>query len=247
LEAAMLDLSDLASVRAFAEGFLARHGALHLLVNNAGVMIPPLGRTRDGFELQIGVNHLGHFALTGLLMPRLLETGGARVVVVSSIAHRSGRISLDDLNWERRRYSRIAAYGQSKLANLLFAGELARRLEASGAGVIVAAAHPGWTDTNLVKHSGLAAFFTPFLAQGPGPGALPTLRAATGADVRNGDYYGPGGFMQLKGAPVPVGRNARARDARTAADLWELSERLTGVRLDVRALAAATGSAPAGS
>ncbi|MEL7976564.1 oxidoreductase [Isoptericola sp. F-RaC21] len=220
-----LDLADLASVRAFAADLAE---PVDLLVNNAGVMVPPLTRTADGFELQLGTNHLGHFALTNLLLPRVR----GRVVTVSSSAHRFGAIDVDDLNWERRRYRPMAAYGQSKLANLLFTAELQRRLAAAGSPVIAVAAHPGMAATHLLSERRGAGHLmhrvsVPF-AQPAEDGALPTLYAAVG-DVPGDSYAGPSGFLEGRGAPTLVGRSARARDAAVARRLWDVSTSLTGV------------------
>ena len=167
-----LDLADLSSVKAFAAAFLKAHNRLDLLINNAGVMMCPYSKTADGFEIQMGTNHLGHFALTGLLLPLMKKTEASRLVVVASLAHRMGDIDLSDLNWERRRYNTSRAYGDSKLANLLFAYELARRLESDGNTPRVTAAHPGWTATELQRHSGMMGFLNTFFAQGPDMGAL---------------------------------------------------------------------------
>ncbi|HEY3186429.1 MAG TPA: oxidoreductase [Solirubrobacteraceae bacterium] len=222
-----LDLADLASVRAFAEGW---PGDLDVLINNAGVMATPETRTKDGFELQIGTNHLGHFALTNLLLPRIRD----RVVTVSSGAHRLGKIRLDDLNWERGGYSRWQAYGQSKLANLLFTGELQRRLTGAGSDVRAVAAHPGYAATNLQQHTGsfiqnaIMAISNRVIAQSEDMGALPTLYAAT-QDIPGDSYVGPDGFQEQRGHPTLVGRSGAARDRATAERLWELSEQLTGV------------------
>jgi len=232
VEVAPLDLGSLASVRAFAAALRARRERLDLLINNAGVMIPPLGRTEDGFELQIGINHLGHFALTGLLLEPVLAASAGRVVVVASLAHRAGVIELDDLSWERRRYRPWRAYAQSKLANLLHMVELQRRLEAARAGALCAAAHPGWTATNLQQHSGFIQRVNPLLAQTAREGAWPTLRAATDPGVRGGDYFGPAGLFELKGPPRRVVVSKRARDPELAQRLWARSEVLTGVRYD---------------
>jgi NAD(P)-dependent dehydrogenase (short-subunit alcohol dehydrogenase family) len=230
---AALDLSDLDSVAAFAERFASDHQRLDLLVNNAGVMVPPLGRTKQGFELQMGTNHLGHFALTARLLPLLESTTGSRVVVVSSTAQSAGRISRDDLNWERRSYRPLAAYGQSKLANMMFALELHRRLSAAGSSVRAVAAHPGWTATELQREVGLARFFNPILAMKPPEGALPTLRAAVDPSAASGSYWGPSRFLELIGPPVPARVPRRARDESTARWLWEESERLTGVTFSI--------------
>jgi NAD(P)-dependent dehydrogenase (short-subunit alcohol dehydrogenase family) len=223
-----LDLGDLDSVRAFAGAFKGRYQALHTLINNAGVMHPPFGKTKQGFETQFGVNHLGHFALTGLLLDVITRTPGARIVTVSSGAHRMGRIDFDNLNAEKG-YRSNGAYAQSKLANLLFTYELQRRLEAVGKEAMAVAAHPGWTATNLQQHSGLLNFLNQFFAQTPEMGALPTLRAATAPDVRGGDYYGPGRFMELVGHPKKVSSNSRSHDEAVAARLWAVSEEMTGV------------------
>jgi NAD(P)-dependent dehydrogenase (short-subunit alcohol dehydrogenase family) len=231
-EVRQLDLSDLASVRAFAEAW---EDGLDVLVNNAGVMAPPEGRTRDGFELQIGTNHLGHFALTNLLLPRIRD----RVVTVSSPAHRIGTIDLDDLNWQKRGYSRWRAYGQSKLANLLFTLELQRRLEGAGSQIRALAAHPGYAATNLQSHTqsfiqNTAMRITNLLvAQSEEMGALPTLYAAT-QDLPGNSYVGPDGFREQRGHPTLVGRSSAASDEETAKRLWELSEQLTGVSFPLR-------------
>jgi len=223
-EVRALDLADLASVRAFARGI---DEEVDVLVNNAGVMNVPYARTKDGFEMQLGTNHLGHFALTNLLLPRITD----RVVVVASGAHRMGRIRLDDLNWERG-YHRHRAYGQAKLANLLFMLELQRRLAASASPVRAVAAHPGWAATNLQSRSGnriengLMAVGNRLLAQNADMGALPTLFAAT-QDIPGNTYIGPDGRGELRGHPTVAGRSKYAEDADVAAKLWTESERLT--------------------
>ena len=224
-----LDLASLASVRRFADEW--DDSEIHLLINNAGVMIPPLTRTPDGFELQFGTNHLGHFALTNLLLPNI--TG--RVVTVSSSMHQVGRIDFDDLNWERRRYHRWAAYGQSKLANLLFTKELQRRLTAAGSPVLSTAAHPGYAATDLQFHSGsglwdaFGRLGNSLFAQSESAGALPTLYAAF-ADIPGDSFIGPGGMQGMRGAPRPVKRSRRAQDEAVARRLWEVSEQLTDTR-----------------
>ena len=226
-----LDLASLDSVRAFAASW---QGDIDLLINNAGVMIPPLSRTADGFELQFGTNHLGHFALTNLLLPHVAAAG--RVVTVSSDAHRGGAIDFDDLNWERKRYRPWRAYGQSKLANLLFTSELQRRLTEAGSTVKATAAHPGYAATNLQSHGGRLATFAMvhignrLIAQDAAGGALPTLYAAV-ADIPGGSFAGPSGpfGLGLRGAPTLVGRSAAARDEEAARRLWTVSETLTGV------------------
>lgn len=233
VRAIKLDLAELASVRAFAAAFKGDFARLDLLINNAGVMVPPLGRTADGFELQFGTNHLGHFALTGLLLDRLRETPGARVVTVSSMAHGAGRLDFSDLQWERRRYRAWRAYGDSKLANLLFTRELQRRLALSGADVRAVAAHPGWTRTELSRHAGWMDRFAKWMAM-PGPqGALPTLRAAVDPGVPGGQFLGPDGPFQVRGWPVAVVSRSTARDDAVAARLWQVSQELTGVRFPI--------------
>jgi NAD(P)-dependent dehydrogenase (short-subunit alcohol dehydrogenase family) len=229
-EVALLDLASLDSVRAFARDWSRQ--PIDLLINNAGVMIPPLSRTTDGFELQFGTNHLGHFALTNLLLPSV--TG--RVVTVSSGAHRSGRIDFDDLNWEHRRYRAWRAYGQSKLANLLFTAELQRRLAEAGSPVLSMAAHPGYAATNLQSHSGsrvvdfaMGTLGNRLLAQDAASGALPTLYAAT-ADLPGNTFAGPSGLGGLRGTPAPGPRSKAASDAEVARRLWQVSETLTGTR-----------------
>jgi len=233
-----LDLASLASVREFASGWDG--GEIDLLINNAGVMVPPLSRTAEGFELQFGTNHLGHFALTNLL----LEQVTGRVVTVSSSAHRAGRIDFDDLNWETRSYRAWAAYGQSKLANLLFTAELRRRLTEAGSPVLAMAAHPGYAATNLQFHSGkklqdwVSHIGNALLGQSEEGGALPTLYAAT-ADVPGNSFAGPSGFMEARGPAKLVGRTSAAKDMDVARRLWVVSEELTGVSFP---LGAAVGS-----
>jgi NAD(P)-dependent dehydrogenase (short-subunit alcohol dehydrogenase family) len=225
-----LDLGDLDSVSDFASEFKAKYDRLDLLINNAGVMVPPYGKTAQGFETQLGVNHLGHFALTGQLLDLVLKTTGSRIVTVSSVAHRFGEIDFNDLQWENRSYSANAAYGQSKLANLLFTYELQRKLDAANQQTLAAAAHPGWTSTNLQQHSLMARVGNRFLAQSPPMGALPTLYAATALDVRPSGYYGPMGLMEMRGYPQEVESNDRSRDETVAERLWGVSEELTGIR-----------------
>ncbi|HET7217621.1 MAG TPA: oxidoreductase [Vicinamibacterales bacterium] len=225
----LLDLSDLDSVAAFADAIARSWERLDLLINNAGVMVPPLSRTKQRFELQFGTNHLGHFALTARLLPLIRRTPASRVVVVSSGAQNLGRIDFDDLNWERRPYRAWLAYGQSKLANTMFALELHRRLSAAGADVRAVAAHPGWTGTDLQRNTGMVRFLNPMFAMPPAEGALPTLRAATDPDAAGASYWGPSRFFEMNGPPAPARIPARARDAAVAARLWEVSEGLTGV------------------
>ncbi len=225
-----LDLSDLDSVNNFADALIADFGSLDVLINNAGIMMCPFEKTADGFEIQMGTNHLGHFALTGRLLPLLKKTKDSRVVVVSSIAHKFGDIDLEDLNWEHRSYDTRRAYGDSKLANLYFTYELASRLKQNGGNPVVTAAHPGWTGTDLQRHSGLFSFLNPFLAQGVDKGALPTLRAGFDPAARSGDYYGPTRFFEMHGTPEKVDSNERSHDAATGRELWARSEELTGVK-----------------
>lgn len=226
VEHGALDLGDLASVSAFAEHHRKTHGKLDVLINNAGVMVPPFGKTKDGFELQFGINHLGHFALTAQLIDLVLAADNGRVVNVSSIAHRNGTINFDDLGWDNG-YKKIPAYGQSKLANLLFTYELQRRLDAAGHDTRVLAAHPGWASTNLQRTSLLARMLNPFFAQDALGGALPTLRAATDVDAAPGTYWGPSGFQQIRGAPKRVESNKRSHDEAVAKRLWDVSQTLT--------------------
>lgn len=223
-----LDLGDLESVRKFAAGFLKQYNRLDLLINNAGVMAPPYGKTKQGFEQQFGTNHLGHFALTGLLLDTLNVTPGARIVTVSSGAHQMGIINFDDLNSERG-YVPMRAYGQSKLANLLFTYELQRRLVAAGQTTLAVAAHPGWTGTNLQQHSGIIQQLNPIFSQQSNMGALPTLYAATAPDVRGGEYFGPDGLWEMRGYPKIVKSNVRSHDQSVAQRLWTVSETLTKV------------------
>jgi NAD(P)-dependent dehydrogenase (short-subunit alcohol dehydrogenase family) len=229
-----LDLASLASVREAADEIRASHDPLDLLINNAGLMVPPPGVTADGFELQIGTNHLGHFALTGLLLDRLLPVEGSRVVTVASNSHRSGRIHLDDL----QSAGRVAGYGQSKLANLLFTYELQRRLAAADARTAALAAHPGTSSTELTRNMPAALQMANraigwTFTQSAQMGALPTLRAATDPAARGGEYYGPGGRFELKGYPRRVQSSARSYDGSTQRWLWQESERLTSVTYPV--------------
>ncbi len=222
-----LDLTSLASIRAAAEELRARHDRIDLLINNAGVMMTPKQTTQDGFELQFGTNHLGHFALTGLLLDRVLAAPGSRVVTVSSNGHRFGRIRFDDLQSERS-YNRTAAYGQAKLANLLFTYELQKRLAA--ADTIATAAHPGSSATELGRNlPKIVEWGFGLTVQDAEMGALPTLRAATDPTVHGGQYYGPGGLLQMRGYPKLVSSNRRSHDVAAQKRLWAVSEELTGV------------------
>ncbi|MEX3657351.1 SDR family NAD(P)-dependent oxidoreductase [Mycolicibacterium fortuitum] len=235
LELQRLDLGSLGSVREAADEIRTKHETIDLLINNAGVMTPPRETTSDGFELQFGTNHLGHFALTGLLLDRLLPAVGSRIVTVSSIGHRfAPGIRFEDLQWERR-YNRLQAYGQSKLANLLFTYELQRRL--IGQHTSALAAHPGGSDTELARHlPGVVQRAVPLLRplfQEAAMGALPTLRAATDPAALGGQYYGPDGLGQQKGHPKLVTSNERSYDIELQRRLWTVSEELTGVTFPV--------------
>lgn len=234
VELMLLDLSDLDSVAAFVDAFAAAHQRLDLLIDNAGVMVPPFGRTKQGFETQFGTNHLGHFALTLRLLPLLEKTPGSRVVVVSSTAQNIGRIDFEDLNWERRSYRAWRAYGQSKLANIMFALELSRRLAAQGSGIVVTAAHPGYTATDLQRNSTFQAL-NPLLAMKPEGGALPTLRAAVDPSATPGSYWGPSGLFEMRGSPGPARICRRGLNQTDAARLFDVSERLTSVSMPKRA------------
>ncbi|MDT5193240.1 MAG: hypothetical protein QOI28_5491 [Mycobacterium sp.] len=226
-----LDLGSLQSIRTSAEELKAAYPRIDLLINNAGVMYPsPRQTTKDGFELQFGTNHLGHFALTGLLLENLLPVDGSRVVTVSSVGHRVlAKIHFDDLQWERS-YNRVAAYGQSKLANLLFTYELQRRLGGHNEPTVAVAAHPGLSDTELARH--MPSVLVPvvrLMSQSPAMGALPTLRAATDPAVEGGQYYGPDGIGESSGHPKVVKSSAQSHDQDIQGRLWTVSEELTGV------------------
>ncbi len=236
-----LDLANLASVRAFAEKFSGQFKTLDLLINNAGVMAIPYRTTADGFEMQFGTNHLGHFALTGLLLPIILRTPKARVVTVSSSLHRSGHINFDDLN-PKANYKEGRAYSQSKLANLLFTYELQRKFKAHGSDAIAVAAHPGYAATNLqsagprmsgsVLRERFMQFGNAVFAQSAAMGALPTLFAAVSPTLHGGEYIGPDGFMEMRGYPMVAKSNAESYDVSVAQRLWTVSEQLTGVQYE---------------
>jgi NAD(P)-dependent dehydrogenase (short-subunit alcohol dehydrogenase family) len=227
-----LDLTSLESIRAAADQLRSEHDNIDLLINNAGVMMTPKATTRDGFELQLGTNHLGHFVFTGLLLDRLLPVTGSRVVTVSSMGHRIGRIRFDDLQSDRS-YSRAGAYGQSKLANLLFTYELQRRLV--GTNTIAVAAHPGSSTSELSRNVPrlVQLAFKPLELQGADMGALPTLRAAADPTVLGGQYYGPDGFAEMRGFPKVVASSRRSHDVEAQRRLWNVSEELTGVTYPV--------------
>ena len=234
-----LDLGSLASVKESATEMAAAFPRIDLLINNAGVMYPPKSTTADGYELQFGTNHLGHFALTGLLLNNLLPVDGSRVVVVASIAHNiKAKIDFDDLQWETRSYDRVASYGQSKLANLMFAYDLQRRLAPANAKTIAVAAHPGVAATELMRHmpgSDLPGvnWISSKVLNSAEMGALPTLRAATDASVKGGQYYGPDGFRELRGHPKLVDSSTESKDVAVQERLWTVSEELTGVTFPV--------------
>lgn len=246
LEHLPVDLADLASVERAAAALADRIGHLDVLLANAGVMATPLRHTVDGFELQIGVNHLGHFALVGRLLPLLAAAPQPRVVLVSSTAHRTARLQVADLNWEHRRYQRWVAYGNSKLANLLHVLELQRRAEEAGSPLTAVGAHPGYAATNLqttgpAMQGGVSGLVVGagsrlanlVLAQSAAQGALPQLYAATAPALPGASYWGPDGPGEARGYPAPAARSSRARDAGLAAALWQTSEELTGVTYDL--------------
>lgn len=224
-----IDLADLGTVQDFSQAFKVRYDRLDLLINNAGVMMPPYTLTKDGFELQFGANHLGHFALTGQLLDIILGTPRARIVNVSSSMHRRGTIDFDNLNAEMS-YSPQGAYSQSKLANLLFTLQLNKHLAGTGADAMAVSAHPGWTVTGLQR--GFLQVVSRVIGQSPPMGALPTLRAAVDKDVQPDDYYGPEGFMEMRGYPVKVGSIPAAKDPACAQKLWQVSEQMTAVSYD---------------
>jgi NAD(P)-dependent dehydrogenase (short-subunit alcohol dehydrogenase family) len=222
-----LDLTSLDSIRTAADELKARYQRIDLLINNAGVMMTSKSTTKDAFELQFGTNHLGHFAFTGLLLDRLLPVPGSRVVTVSSLGHRFGGIQFDDLQSERS-YNRMSAYGQSKLANLLFTYELQRRL--IGSDTIALAAHPGGSSSELARHlPGVVQLAFGPLEQSTAMGALPSLRAATDPAALGGQYYGPDRFLEMRGYPKVVSSNGRSHDTDVQRRLWTVSEELTGV------------------
>lgn len=239
-EIIQLDLASLASVGEFADVFRAKYQRLDLLINNAGIMMVPYGKTEDGFERQLGTNHFGHYALTGLLFELLVNTPGARVVNVSSNGHRMGTMDFDNLMYaDGEGYSPMNAYGRSKLANLLFTKELQNQFNALGVNALALSAHPGGSDTNLANHLEGNLLFRVLgplferMMQSAAMGALPTLRAATDPSVSGGQYFGPKGFMQFSGYPVLVQSNKASHSADDARRLWEVSETLTGIAYNV--------------
>jgi NAD(P)-dependent dehydrogenase (short-subunit alcohol dehydrogenase family) len=229
IEIQQLDLNSLESVSSFSSAFISNHNQLDIMINNAGIMMCPFSKTKDGFEIQMGTNHLGHFALTGHLMPLLKQTKNSRLVVTSSLAHRQGDIDFNDINWNKRKYKTGKAYGDSKLANLYFTSELAKRKKEDSSYPTVVSAHPGWTKTELDRHSGLVKFLGNIVAQTVEMGTLPSLRAATETDVKSGDYFGPSRMMEMRGNPIIVQSNKLSHNTENAKKLWDLSEQLTGV------------------
>jgi NAD(P)-dependent dehydrogenase (short-subunit alcohol dehydrogenase family) len=226
----MIDLGSLESVRKFAESFLGEFRKLDLLVNNAGIMMPPYSLTKDGFESQLGTNYLGHFLLTGLLLPALKNGIGSRVVTLSSIAHKYGKIHFKDLNFSKR-YDKMKAYSQSKLACLIFAYELDRRFKDSGFPAISLGAHPGVSSTNLGHQlSPVLRYFFPKIGQSAEAGARPVLMAASSGSMKGGEYCGPDGWLEMRGNPVVVGSSKISRDSKVARRLWEISEEMVNHR-----------------
>ena len=232
LEIILLDLADLSSIKKFALVYSQKFQRLDILLNNAGAIMVPRQETVDGFELQFGVNHLGHFALTGLFLEVLLKAENSRIVNMSSTAHRMGKIDFEDVGLEHS-YSKMGAYGRSKLANLLFTYELQRKLEKSDSSTICMASHPGWTLTNREKMSLIGKIFGPIFGQKPHMGILPMLYGATSPDARVGAYYGPNGILGIKGYPKEVMSNKKSHNLNDAKKLWELSEELTGIRYPI--------------
>ena len=240
IEVMALDLMDLSTIREFAEQFKTKFSKLDILMNNAGIMTTPYGLTKDGFESQIGTNHLGHFALTGLLLDVIAKTSNARVVTTSSMAHKQGKMNFDDLLYENGKgYTPLSAYGRSKLSNLLFAYELQRFFETNKIDAISVAAHPGVAETNLGRHledkfwyKVLLPVFR-FMIQNQTDGALPQIRAAVDSEVKGGEYYGPDGFNEMKGNPVLVNSNKASHNVEDAKKLWVISEKLTGVKFKI--------------
>ena len=224
-----LDVADLESVHQFVNNFKKEFQSLNYLINNAGVMMPPYSKTKDGFDIQMGTNHFGHFALTGLLFPILKKTKDSVIVNVSSMAHRAGNIDFDDIHWEKRNYIRARAYGDSKLANLYFTYELDRRIKEQNLDIKVTAAHPGWTATELQRHTGSLDFLNFLFGQKPWKGALPTLRACFDKDLHSGEYFGPRGFSEMGGYPKRVKSNGLSNKQDLAKKLFALSEELTNV------------------
>jgi len=224
-----LDLMDLKSIEVCANDIIKTYNHLDVLINNAGIMMCPFATTKDGFEIQMGTNHLGPFAFTGRLMPLLTKTKNARIVSTSSLAHHSGAIDFSAINWGKRKYKTTKAYGDSKIANLYFTYELADKLKNLKNSPTVTVAHPGWTTTDLQKHSFMFNFLNPIFGQDVSEGVLPTLRAAVDTDVNSGDYFGPSRMGGMRGAPIKIKSNKNSKNKQYAKELWALSEKLTGV------------------
>jgi NAD(P)-dependent dehydrogenase (short-subunit alcohol dehydrogenase family) len=227
-----LDLASLKSIRDFVEIFKNKFSKFNLLINNAGVMMCPFQKTEDNFEMQFGTNHLGHFALTALLFDRLINEIGSRIVTVSSYIHHFGKIDFNNLNAEKK-YRKTGAYSMSKLANLLFANELDRRLKRKLSKIISVSAHPGYSATNLQQHVGLFKFFNPYIAQDAEMGSLPTQYAALSENIYGGDFIGPDGFMELKGYPKKVKSSKSSYNEKLSKKLWEISEILIKIKFEI--------------
>ena len=225
-----LDLADLDNIKYFANKFINENDRLDILINNAGVMIPPYSKTKDNFELQFGTNHLGHFALTGLLLPLLEKYDNGRIITVSSIAHNPGIIDFNDLNSERKKYSKWGSYSQSKISNLCFAIELDRRLKAGGFSTISLASHPGYSNTELQRYSILWRILNVFFAMSAKKGSEATLFAATNQKATEYIYWGPTGIIEMRGRTGKANINKKAQDKETAKQLWSISEKMTGVK-----------------
>ncbi len=228
-----LDLSDMKSIRSFAEEYIRRFDRLDILINNAGVILTRYSRTKDGLEMQFGTNHIGHFLLTGLLIDRLTSTERSRVVTVSSLSHKWGRLNLDDLNWERRKYSTIRAYGDSKISNLYFAYELNRMLSKKGYSTMSLASHPGWAATSPLSDDFLSRWGSKIVAQRVEKSALTTLYAGLSDEVSGGDFIGPSGLLQIRGYPKKVMSNDISYDENIARCLWEKSEQICDMKWDL--------------
>ena len=237
MEVMRLDLNSLQSVRDFAVVFSSNYDRLDLLIENAGIMVPPFATTEDGFESQMGVNYFGHFLLTNLLFPLIQSTKDSRIITLSSMAHKQGKIDFSNINAEKN-YSKMGAYGQSKLACLMFAYELQRRLVSAGEGTIAVSVHPGVSNTNLGQHVprflyNLLVPLMSFITHSPENAALPTLMAALDTNVEGGDYYGPTGFNEMKGKPGKVTSMPHSHDLEVASKLWDVSEELTGEKFTI--------------